>query len=129
IQKTSVLAEPVNSTKVLIEIQTTGKKDFILMLSGKIYIKDYIIDDTDCFDTAIEDYFNGTISLSHEVDKRDLEKIKITLNWLIRNRNCVKVFYLKDFINKQELYRHITSGRTGKIHKPPVRIELKNLLT
>ncbi|MGE5411263.1 MAG: UvrB/UvrC motif-containing protein, partial [Clostridiales bacterium] len=36
IQKTSILAEPVNSTQVLIEIQTTGKKDFILMLSGKI---------------------------------------------------------------------------------------------
>ncbi|MDP4196768.1 MAG: exonuclease domain-containing protein [Bacteroidota bacterium] len=128
IQKTSILAEPVNSTQVLVEIQTTGKKDFILMLSGKIYIKDYLLLDEDSFDGAIEDYFNGTLFASQAVNKKDLEKIKITLNWLIRNRNSVKVYYLKDFRSKNELYKHITSGRTLKIHKPPIKLDIRNFI-
>ncbi|MGE5497379.1 MAG: exonuclease domain-containing protein [Syntrophothermus sp.] len=127
IQKTSVLAEPVNSTRVLIEVQTNGRKDFILLLNGKIYIKDYILGD-DNFEAAIEDYFNGTINIFNIVGKKDLEKIRITLNWLIRNRNSVKVFYLKEFGTKQELYRHISSGRTMKIHRPPIRLNIHDLI-
>ncbi|MGE5399406.1 MAG: exonuclease domain-containing protein [Ignavibacteriales bacterium] len=127
IHKTSVLSEPVNSTKVLIEVRTTGKKDFILLLAGRIFIKDYILDDKDQFDTALEDYFSGTTNVSGEVDRKDLSKIKIALNWLIRNRNNVRVFYLKDFVSRQELFKHILSGSRLKVHRPPAGYNLKNL--
>ncbi|MGE5411262.1 MAG: hypothetical protein ACM3MI_09915 [Clostridiales bacterium] len=84
--------------------------------------------DEDTFDGAIEDYFSGTLFASLAVNKKDLEKIKITLNWLIRNRNSVKVYYLKDFRTKNELYKHITSGRTLKIHKPPIKLDIRNFI-
>ena len=39
----------------------------------------------------------------------DLEKIKITLNWLIKNRNKVRSFYLNNYSSKDELYSNISS--------------------
>ncbi|HEX2867632.1 MAG TPA: exonuclease domain-containing protein [Ignavibacteriales bacterium] len=128
IHKTSILSEPVNSTKVLIEVRTTGKKDFVLLLSGKIYIKDYIVGDDDHFDEALDDYFDNTINYHIEADRQDLDKIKIALNWLIRNRNNVRVFYLKDFQTKHELFKHIQSGLTGKIKRPTKGRQLKDFL-
>ncbi|MCU7495556.1 MAG: GIY-YIG nuclease family protein [Ignavibacteria bacterium] len=127
IHKTSILSEPVNSTKVLIEVRTTGKKDFVLLLSGRIFIKDYIVDDRDYFEEALDDYFENTVSYSAEADRSDLDKIKIALSWLIRNRNNVRVFYLKDFMSKQELFKHIQSGLTGKIKRPTKGCQLKDL--
>jgi hypothetical protein len=35
--------------------------------------------------------------------------MKITLNWLVKNRNQVKVFYLKDYSSKVELFEKISS--------------------
>ncbi|MCU7489889.1 MAG: exonuclease domain-containing protein [Bacteroidota bacterium] len=128
IHKTSILSEPVNSTKVLIEVRTTGKKDFVLLLSGRIYIKDYIVGDDDHFDEALDDYFDNTINYHMEADRRDLDKIKIALNWLIRNRNNVRVFYLKDFQSKHELFKHIQSGLTGKIKRPSKGYQLKDFM-
>ncbi|MGE5432570.1 MAG: exonuclease domain-containing protein [Syntrophomonadaceae bacterium] len=128
IHKTSILSEPVNSTKVLLEVRTTGKKDFVLLLSGRIYIKNYIVGDDDHFDEALEDYFDNTINYQVEADRRDLDKIKIALSWLIRNRNNVRVFYLKDFQTKHELFKHIQSGLTGKIKRPSPGYHLKDFL-
>lgn len=128
IHKTSILAEPVNSSNVLIEVKTTGVKDFILMVSGKIHIKDYIIKEMDYFDVAIEDYFGGVVSIQEEVNKKDLEKIKITLNWLIRHRSSVRVFYLKEFSSQQELYRHISYGNSKKTRKPALISDIHNLI-
>jgi outer membrane lipoprotein-sorting protein len=34
--------------------------------------------------------------------------MKITLNWLVKNRNQVRVFYLKDYSSKSELYENIS---------------------
>ena len=41
--------------------------------------------------------------------EEDLEKMKITLNWLIKNRNKVRMFYLKNYQNKSELYSNLNS--------------------
>ena len=63
----------------------------------------------DHFDEALDDYFNETINLSVLPDEEDLEKMKITLNWLIKNRDLVRVFYLKEYSSKEELYAKISA--------------------
>jgi len=107
--KTSLLAEPVNSANVLFEVSGQFDKDYILLISGKIYLKNTPLNKNDWFDEALNDYFNETILYDFIPTDEDLEKIKITLNWLIKNRNKVRTFYLKNYSNKEELYSNISS--------------------
>ncbi len=109
--KSSVLAEPVNKANVLFEIRGSFENDYMLLLEGKIYIKKYTVNGEDHFEEALDDYFARTINLSVLPCEEDLEKMKITLNWLVRNRNNVRVFYLKEYSGKDELYRRISSAR------------------
>jgi DNA polymerase-3 subunit epsilon len=106
--KTSILKEPVNSANVLFEISEKFGSDYILMTEGKIYIKEYKVNGGYSFDTAIEDYYSGTISTKPLPSEEDLEKMKIILNWIIKNRNSVKVYYLKDYLNKEELFQKVS---------------------
>lgn len=107
--KSSLLSEPVNKANVLFEITEGYQKDYVLMLEGKIYIKQYALKEKDNFEDAIEDFFMNTINLNNIPNDEDLEKMKITLNWIIKNRNKIRIFYLKDFKTKQELYSHLTN--------------------
>jgi len=107
--KSSLLAEPVNSAKVLFEVNDDFRKDYILMIEGKIYIKRHALKEDDEFETAIDDFFENTIRFDNPPDDRDLEKMKITLNWLVKNRNKVRAFYLKNYGSKKELYSHLTN--------------------
>ncbi len=113
--KSSILAEPVNRANVLFEINSRFENDYVLMLEGKFYIKKYLHDHKDTFEHALDDFFNGTINTASNPTDEDLEKMKITLNWLVRNRNQVRVFYLKDFISKAELFENI-SRNSDKIY-------------
>lgn len=106
--KSSILAEPVNSANVLFEINAQFENDYILMLEGKFYIKKYLHDRKDSFEQALDDYYSGIIRSDHNPTDEDLEKMKITLNWLVKNRNKVRVFYLKDYESKAELYENIS---------------------
>ncbi len=103
VHKNSLIAEPINNAKVVFEINSDWGKDYLLLINGRLYIKKYFLDKKDRFDDAIEDYFNNTIQNESNPTAEDLEKIKITLNWLIKNRNKVRIFYLKDFNSAQEL--------------------------
>lgn len=105
--KSSILREPVNSANVLFEITEGVNKDFVLLMSGKIYIKKYAIDEKDTFESALEDYFDGTINVNSLPDEEDLEKMKIILNWLMKNRQKTRACYLKDYSTKQELFSNI----------------------
>ena len=96
--KSSILAEPVNRANVLFEINSRFENDYVLMLEGKFYIKKYLHDKKDTFEQALDDYYNNVVKSDSNPTEEDLEKMKITLNWLVKNRNQVKVFYLKDFI-------------------------------
>jgi len=107
--KTSLLAEPVNTANVLFEVSEGLYKDYILLLNGKIFIKDSKIKKKDLFDESIEDYYNETINYDYLPTEEDLEKMKITLNWLVKNRNKVRIFYLKEFTGKEELYSKMSS--------------------
>ena len=111
--KSSLLAEPVNLANVLFEVTENFGKDYILMLEGKIYIKKYFLDEKDLFEEALDDYFGQTLNLKSKPLDEDLEKMKITLNWLVKNRNKVRIFYLKEFRNKEELYTKLSHLTTA----------------
>jgi len=113
--KSSILAEPVNRANVLFEINSRFENDYVLMLEGKFYIKKYLHDHKDTFEQALDDYYNGSINTDSNPTDEDLEKMKITLNWLVKNRNQVRVFYLKNYSSKAELFENI-SRNTDKIY-------------
>lgn len=125
IHKSSILSEPINSSNVLMEINTCGKKDFILMNSGRVFIKDYFLRKSDQFYTALDDYFDNAISIDETIDVDHLDKIKIILSWLVKNRNNVKLFYLKDYQNKEELFNSVSLGISSKIRS---KTSIKNII-
>jgi len=106
--KSSILAEPVNRANVLFEINSRFENDYVLMLEGKFYIKKYLHDHKDTFEQVLDDYYSDTIRSDTNPTNEDLEKMKITLNWLVKNRNQVRVFYLKDYFSKTELFENIS---------------------
>ncbi len=126
--KTSLLAEPVNSANALFEIDGGFTKDYVLMLTGKIYIKKYPLDGKDLFDIALEDYFTRTIQTNILPNEEDLEKIKITLNWLIKNRNKVRVFYLKEFQNKEDLFYKMGNFGSQSFTTSESTFDIKNFI-
>ncbi len=107
LNRSSILAEPVNRAKVLIEIKDSRETDYLLMLEGKIIIKDYIVSNKTDFDSVLEEYFSGTINLFPDLTEEDLEKMKISLSWLVRNRHKIKIHYLKNFQSKEELMKSL----------------------
>ncbi len=115
--KSSLLSEPVNSANVLFEISESFSKDYLLLISGKPFIKTYIHSKDGLFEEAIEDYFSGTHNLQIVPTEEDLEKMKISLNWLIKNRNKVRIFYLKNYRSREELYSAIS--RFSKFNESP----------
>ena len=126
--KSSVLAEPVNKANVLFEIRGDFENDYMLLLSGKIYIKKYSINGADNFEEALDDYFSGTINISALPCEEDLEKMKITLNWLIKNRDLVRVYYLKECTSKGELYTKISTGNFKVAPSPEVYYDIKEFM-
>lgn len=110
--KTSLLKEPVNSANVLFEISEKFGSDYILMTESKIYIKEYKVSGGYGFDASVEDYYSGTINTKPLPSEEDLEKMKIILNWIVKNRNNVKVYYLKDYLNKEELFQKVSMYKT-----------------
>ncbi|MEG8945847.1 exonuclease domain-containing protein [Rosettibacter firmus] len=107
LHKASILSEPINKAKVLIEIAGTKHNDYILMLEGKLYIRNFIIDEKSLFDEKLEDYFEGTKNLFDEVTPADLEKMKISLSWLSKNRQRIKIHYLSKYSGITELAKDL----------------------
>lgn len=115
--KSSLLAEPVNSAKVLFEVNEKYGTDYLLLIEGKVFIKRYAIEKKDMFEQALDDFFSGSIQINSFPTDEDLEKMKIILNWIIRNRNKVKIYYLKNFETKQLLFAALQNHFTKNI--PP----------
>jgi DNA polymerase-3 subunit epsilon len=111
--KSSILAEPVNRANVLFEVITQFENDYALMLDGKFYIKNYIHDHKNTFEQALDDYYSETIHSDSNPSDEDLEKMKISLNWLVKNRNRVRIFYLKDYTSKQNLSENINNSNSS----------------
>ena len=71
--KSSILAEPINKTNVLIEISDHAKKDYLLLIEGKVFIKNYILETNNLFDQALEDFYDGTLHLFPGIENKDFE--------------------------------------------------------
>ena len=124
--KSSLLAEPVNKANVLFEITEGINHDYILLLEGKYFIKKSSLNGRDSFEEAIDDFYANTIRMDINPTEEDLEKMKISLNWLTKNRNKVRIFYLKDFGSKDELFSALSSGKASS-KKSSKNFNLKRL--
>ncbi len=103
INRSSILSEPVNKANVLVVIQAAYDNDFLLLKDGKLIIKDFPLDENDLFMQALEDYYSGSEQLNKELTDKDLERLKISLGWLVKNRTQIKTFYLKDYRTREAL--------------------------
>jgi DNA polymerase-3 subunit epsilon len=111
--KNAILSEPINSANALIEISSAYENDYLLLIQGKVFIKGYVYDNNNFFEQALDDYFESSISTTPLPSDEDLEKLKITLNWLVKNRNRVKIYYLKNYRSKTELFSSISSFKSN----------------
>ncbi len=119
LNKSSIISVPINRAKVLIEANYGGRKDYLLLINGKIYIKDFVLNEKEDFDSALEDYFNNTINYDN-INLTDLENIKIALAWLVYNRNKVIVHYLDEYNSKEDLTTKIGLPKS-KLHKKYIK--------
>ncbi len=103
LSRASILSEPINKANVLLEITEGVRKDYLLFKEGQVFIKNFSPDKTDRFVEALLDFYENTRTLFTGLNQRDLEQIKITLGWLVKNRNAVKIYYLKNYESKREL--------------------------
>ena len=124
--KSSLLSEPINKANVLFEISESINKDYIILLEGKYFIKKDSAKGQDGFEVALDDYYSRTIRIDINPTEEDLEKMKISLNWLTKNRNKVRIFYLKDFYSKEELFNAMNSNQ-GSSKKSSRNFNLKRL--
>jgi len=129
IHKSSLLAEPINKANVIFEVSGfEGKKDYLLLLEGKLFVKDYVANNRSEFEIALEDYFASTKQLDSTPKEEDLEKIKITLNWIVQHRNLVKVYYLKDYRSKEDLFAKMERGISRSSSPDESYFELSHFL-
>lgn len=100
LHKSSILSEPVNNAKALVEIQSSTTKDFFLLINGKVLIKEDWDKQGLSFEQALNDYFDGNIQNKIELSEKDLERLKITLSWLVKNKGKFKITYLSELENR-----------------------------
>jgi DNA polymerase-3 subunit epsilon len=98
------------------------------MLAGRIFIKKYSLKDRDYFEEAIDDYYENTLYISALPNDEDLEKMKITLNWMIKNRNKVRIFYLKEYENKRELFTQLSRNNFNKNSTVESTFDIKDFI-
>lgn len=103
LNRAAILSEPINRANVLIEIAGARENDYLLMLEGKVIIRNFLNDNPDQFEEALENYFNGSIGLFKEISDKDFERLKIALSWLAKNRGRIKIHYLKKYHSSEEL--------------------------
>jgi len=112
VYRSSLLREPVNRASVLISVSGEGGAcDYFLLIEGKVYIRGLSTGGYDNFENALDDYFDGNKRLDLMPTDEDYERMRIILNWSVSNRDRVKIYYLPDFMSKEELYRKMSSDR------------------
>ena len=111
LSKSSILAEPINKANVLIEITEGDRKDYLLLIEGKLFIRNFELDEKDYFEDVLNDYFDGTIRLFKEIGKKNLEQIKITLSWLVKNKGCLRIHYLNSYQSAEEIFAFMSTPK------------------
>ncbi|PIQ08392.1 MAG: hypothetical protein COW71_12105 [Ignavibacteriales bacterium CG18_big_fil_WC_8_21_14_2_50_31_20] len=108
LNRSSILAEPINKTNALIEVISNQKHDFLLLIEGRVIIQNLPNESENLFKIYIEDYFNYNPKWNENATNKDLDRIKIALSWLVNNRNSFKIHYLKDFNSAEEIFAIIS---------------------
>jgi len=103
INKLSVFSEPINKTNAVIKVSCANKSDLILIKWGKVYIQNFDNCKKEYFNTLIDDYYKGTIFIDNDLDEKNLERMRIILSWIIKNKSQIKIFYLKNYPDKNTL--------------------------
>ncbi len=103
ISKTALIKEPVNKANILLEVFGTKRNDYILLLGGKVFVKNPAYLQSGSYEEALKDYFENTINVNSFPGSKDLESIKIILSWLIRNPGKYKMYYLNEFDSERSL--------------------------
>lgn len=105
INRTSLLKEPINKTNVLIKIKSGINQEIVFIKEGRVFIYGFDgIDFVKLFE-LIEDFYNKTIFVEDKISEKDLNRIRITLSWLIKNKNSYQLYYLQDFSSMQEIQK------------------------
>lgn len=99
--KAAILSEPINRAEVLIEIGGGPVKDYFLLIRGKASVMGTSEEGKNDIEERLEEYFSK--SGVYNPDRQDLDRIKIALSWIARNRTMVKIKYLKKYRNIMEL--------------------------
>lgn len=126
IHKSSLINEPVNKANVMFEVSETLSKDYLLLMEGKFFIKSSTKNKDEKFEEAINDYYLNSINVDKKPTEEDLEKMKISLNWLVKNRNKVRIFYLRDYNSSEELFSAV-SNRLNRPKKSSSKFKIKFL--
>ncbi|MCF6270896.1 MAG: GIY-YIG nuclease family protein [Melioribacteraceae bacterium] len=105
LNRASIIAEPVNKANALIKITSNSNFDFILFIDGKLLIKNLPCENENIFELSIVDYYNNQSHIDENPTAKDLGRMKITLSWLVNNRNSFKIFYLKDFNSADDVFK------------------------
>ncbi len=104
LNRASILAEPVNKANALIKISSNSNSDFLLFIGGKLLIKNLPGENENIFELSIIDYYNSQQHIDENPTAKDLGRMKITLSWLVNNRNSFSISYLKDFNSADEIF-------------------------
>lgn len=106
IKRTSLIKTPINKSEVLLKIRGYQNNDLILINKGKVIIKNYDVSNQK-FKEETDFYYNGVIELFNERSEKEIERLRIILGWLAKNRKSVSVYYLSDYKNSEELFSAI----------------------
>lgn len=104
LNRSSILAEPVNKAHALIRVRGKGTDDYILLVEGKVVIRNFPLEEQDLFYDAVEDYFSGTRNMFQTLTEKDLERLKICLSWMVKNRHSIQIKYLSQIDDAGLLY-------------------------
>lgn len=125
IHRSSILQEPLNTATVLFEIKGPSySKDFILLIEGKIFLRDGSEENFNNFNQAVEEYFEGSFRHSYPTDS-DLETLRIMLSWIVENRESVKIYYLKKFDKPEDLIKIV--GWQEALTQPEFEFDLSEV--
>jgi DNA polymerase-3 subunit epsilon len=104
LNRTAIISEPINKANLLIRIDGEYNFDFLLLINGRLLIKDFQGEHGNLFEESINNYYNNSSEINENITEKDLGRIKITLGWLLNNKNKTKIFYLKDYSSAEVFF-------------------------
>jgi len=103
LSKISVIKTPVNKANILGVVKEGKRKDLFILSGGKIVFKNSNIDSENLFFTILKDYYNGVVTIFRNINKSDIERLRIALSWIARNKPKMQLYNLSEYSSEKEL--------------------------